>query len=120
MAKMPPPGTEGHGVAIIIGTPKGGASSDRMPPPGMPDKDPNGKASRDEAGFVGAEQHCVDCEIYDVQTGDCSKVEGSMDPQDGCSAYFQPVSDSEGDNDADDSNGVWGEPDSMNNSGEPW
>lgn len=77
MAKAPPPG--GHGLAIIIGSPHDA-----------------GKASREDAGFVGAEQHCVDCSMYDVQTGDCAKVEGTgFDPQDGCSRYFQPSSEDE-------------------------
>lgn len=90
MAKGEPPG--GHGVAIVIGVPKEGGKG---APPGMDREQPRegGKASREEAGVVPPDQHCIDCQNYDPQTGDCSKVEGSFEPDAACLKYFTPVAD---------------------------
>ena len=112
--RMPPPGTDGKGLAIIIGVPHG-SSSGRMPPPGQDQPQQGGKASREDAGFVGAEQHCIDCDMYTPETGDCSAVEGVMDPQDGCHKYFEPVGDDESNEapDADDSTPQQGPEDSQ-------
>ena len=92
MGKMPPPGGDSPGLAIMIGVPHG--KDGKMPPPGMEDTPQgSGKASREDAGFRGDDERCIDCSNYDPSSGDCSKVEGSMSPQDTCAQYFQPVDD---------------------------
>ena len=104
MAKgMPPPGGHGPGVAIVIGPAHDGASG-KMPPPGSDAPQPGGKASPEEAGVVKADAHCIDCDNYSPDTGACSKVEGSFDPDDACSKYFEPVANDESNEapDADD------------------
>jgi hypothetical protein len=93
MARMPPPGSD-SGIAMSAPVPKS-APSGRMPPPGTPEKVAGAKASRDEAGFVGAENHCIDCAMYDVETGDCAKVEGVFQPDDACAKFFEAVPDDE-------------------------
>ena len=95
MGKMPPPGGDSPGLAIMIGVPHG--KDGKMPPPGMEDKPQgSGKASPDDAKVVHADQHCIDCQQYHPDTGDCDKVDGSFDPQDGCHMYFTEVADDEG------------------------
>ena len=49
------------------------------------------KASRDEAGFIEAARSCGNCSYWDNQTGDCQKVEGTMDCNDRCETFFSPV-----------------------------
>jgi hypothetical protein len=103
VAKMPPPGGDGHGVAIIIGAPKDG-SGGKMPPPGSDAPQSGGKASLEEAHVIPADKHCIDCENYSPDTGDCSKVVGTHDPDDACYDFFEPVADDESSEqpDADD------------------
>jgi hypothetical protein len=107
--RMPPPGTGSGGsgkpgVMVMIGIPKHGAdgpsasgpsSSGKMPPPGTPPPDPNAKHSPDEAAVVRSDQHCVDCENYSVDTGECKEVEGTFSPDDACAHYFTPVADND-------------------------
>ena len=104
--RMPPPGSKGPGVAIIVAEHK---ADGRMPPPGMKDQQGSGKVSPEDAKLVLADEHCNDCTMYHHDTGECDKVDGTMDPQDGCYEYFQranePDADEQGgpsDNDADD------------------
>jgi hypothetical protein len=107
MAKMPPPGGDGPGVAIVIGT-HGDKPGGKMAPPGTPDKPQgSGKASPEEAGVVKADAHCIDCQNYAPDTGACSAVDGTYDPDDACSKYFQPVADDDSgeEPDADDAAG---------------
>ncbi len=71
-----------------------------MPPPqapgaGEPEPDDNAgaKVSREKALVVEAAHHCGQCENYQAESGECSKVEGSFDPDDACLRYFTPMSD---------------------------
>lgn len=96
MNRMPPPGTDtpkGKGVAIIIGVPHGKDSggNGRMPPPGSDAKPAGAKASRDEAGYVAQDAHCIDCSNFSPDTGECSKVEGTFDADAACVHYFEPT-----------------------------
>jgi hypothetical protein len=106
MAKMPPPGSDGPGLAIMIGVPKGdkGSPGGKMAAPGSDAPQMGGKASLEEAHVIPADKHCIDCENYDPSTGDCSKVVGTHDPDDACYDFFEPVADNEGNEqpDADD------------------
>ena len=98
MAKMPPPG--GSGVAIVI-APK---DSGKMPPPGSaPEKQGGGKASREDAGFRTEDQKCIDCSNYSPDTGECSKVEGTMSPMETCGNYFNAMDDEEGESPSQES-----------------
>ncbi len=63
-----------------------------MPPPGMDDRG-DGKVSPEEAEVHRADQICVNCTMYDPTSGECSKVAGSFDPQDGCVKYFEAIGD---------------------------
>lgn len=116
MAKMPPP-PSGHGVAIVIAAHPAG--KERQPPPGWkapdeepmpgeePEKDPNAKATEEEAGVVREDAHCSDCKFYDANTGECAKVEGNFAPSDGCARFFEAMSDEDEDEpDADDQGGA--------------
>jgi hypothetical protein len=101
---MPPPGSDGPGLAIMIGVPKGDRGG-KMAPPGSDAPQEGGKASPEEAGVRREDEKCIDCENYDPQTGDCSKVAGTFSPQDTCGLYFHAVDDDESNEqpDADDS-----------------
>src|SRR5882757_9061283 len=96
--RMPPPGQSGSPSA-----PPGM----QMPPPGMdadkPPGKPTGKASPEDAGVIRADEHCIDCTNYSPDSGECARVEGSYDPQDGCVQYFQPTP---GEPDADGQGGT--------------
>ena len=100
--KMPPPGGDGHGVAIMIGVPKGGDSG-KMPPPGSGEPQREGKASPEEAGVRRDDERCIDCSNYDPSTGECSKVEGTLAPGDTCGRYFQPVDEEDGESEDQES-----------------
>ena len=96
--RMPPPGAEKKpSLVIAVGVPKrgdGGQRGDddgRMPPPGTEKPDTGGKATPDDAKVVREDQHCIDCENYGVDTGECEKVTGAFAPQDGCHMYFSPL-----------------------------
>lgn len=98
MDRMPPPG-----LTVMIGAhPKGDMPKPggKMPPPGMK-ADPmgSGKASPEEAEVIRADEHCIDCKNYDPTSGDCTEVEGSFDPQDGCAEYFDKIGGDEPDED---------------------
>ena len=83
MARMEPP--------TMTAEPMG--SPGKMPPPGSPEepaKADGAKASPEEAGVVLSDKHCVDCRNWSPETGECAKVEGTFDPEDACSAYFEP------------------------------
>ena len=116
---MPPPGGPGHGVAIIIAAhPDDSKDKGRMPPPGMsipdedappmageePDdkKDAGGKVTPEAAGVVREDEHCAACKNYSATTGECSKVQSSLSPEDGCAMYFDPIGEDE-DEEGDDS-----------------
>jgi hypothetical protein len=102
--RMPPPGSGGKGVAIIIGPAHDGGGAGkpgRMPPPGMKDEQGDGKASAEEAGVVLDSMHCIDCKNYHADSGDCDLVSGSLSPQDGCK-WFEEASEP----DADDQQGA--------------
>ena len=77
-----------------------------MPPPGTKQKDPNadpndeGKASLDEAIMVKADEHCIDCQNYEVSSGRCHKVVGFHAPEDACKNIFQALKDDDGDDEA--------------------
>lgn len=71
----------------------------KMAPPGMEDKKPMGKASPEDAQVIRADMHCLDCHNYDPTSGECSKVEGSFDPQDGCVKFFEAIGQDEPDDD---------------------
>jgi hypothetical protein len=70
-----------------------------MPPPGLDhveahDTAPGAagagaEATREKALFIPADHHCKDCANWTPDTGECSKVEGVMDPEDCCARYFQ-------------------------------
>ena len=95
----------------MIGAPK---DDGKMPPPGMEDKpQTQTEASLEDAGVIKADRHCIDCENYAPDTGACSKVEGSFDPDDACVRYFEPVADDESGEgpDADDDGQQSGAPD---------
>lgn len=68
-------------------------------PNSPPTTDPNaqgGKASRDDAGFIPAGQICGGCQMYTKETGDCSAVEGQMQPHDSCKTYYQAANAAQG------------------------
>ena len=103
--RMPPPGSGGKGVAIIIGPAHDGGGAGkpgRMPPPSMKDEQGDGKTSAEEAGVVLDDMRCNDCTNYHHDSGDCDKVTGSFQPGDGCSKYFEEASEP----DADDQQGT--------------
>lgn len=75
-----------------------------MSPPGSSQGSNSGKVSGEEAGLVLDSEHCIDCTMYHPDTGECDKVEGSLNPQDGCAKYFQPL-DGQSEPDADDMGG---------------
>lgn len=100
--RMPPPG-----LTVVIGHPKGDMPKPggRMQPPGMQDGPTgSGKASPEDAGVVRSDEHCIDCKNYDPTSGECAKVDGSYDPQDGCKDYFDKIGGDEPD--ADESGGM--------------
>lgn len=49
------------------------------------------KAPREQAGFRAASERCGVCMNFSQETGECSKVEGQMSPEDTCAAYFEPM-----------------------------
>lgn len=118
--RMYPPGSEKHGVAIIIAAHP--QKSDRMMPPGMkpsadkmddpePDATPadkDGKASPEEAQVIREDQRCVNCKNYDGTSGMCAKVAGSFDAGDACLKYFEPM---EEDDEPDEDDMPGGSPD---------
>lgn len=72
----------------------------KMAPPGMEEKKPgDGKVSPEDAEVVRSDAHCIDCTNYDPTSGECSKVQGSFDPQDACAEYFSAINSDEPDDD---------------------
>lgn len=76
-------------------------SADGMTDPASPDPmSPTSSASpssvdskvpREQAGFIEASRSCGNCTNWDNQTGDCMRVEGTMDCNDRCETYFSPT-----------------------------
>jgi hypothetical protein len=104
---MPPPSKK-KGLMIAIGV--GKAKGDSMPPPSMPkdptdDSDPAGgkEGVLEKAGVIRAADHCQACQNWTPETGDCSKLPGSFEPEDACLKYFEEMSDSDDDQDDDTS-----------------
>ena len=98
MPKMQPPGM----AVVISAEPKKSADNGRMPPPGMKDRpqtDEQGKVSPEDAKVYRAGQNCINCTMYEPVNGECSKVAGNLDPQDGCLEYFDPIGGDEPDED---------------------
>lgn len=90
MDRMPPPGASHHEMPATIAA---GPGKEKMPPPGAMDKVGDGKVSPEEAGVYRSDQTCVQCGHYDPTSGECSKVAGNFDPQDGCMEYFEAIGD---------------------------
>jgi hypothetical protein len=89
------------------GMPAGGSGTSALTDPAVsPSTDPaatGAKASRDEAGFIPAGQCCGACEYFTKETGDCAKVEGTMQAHDACKQYFEAANgDQSGPSDTDD------------------
>lgn len=89
MARMAPPGSPA--VVVAIGKAR---DSGKMPPPGQASP-AKGKASAEEAQAVMSNEHCVDCQNWTPDTGECAKVDGTWAPEDACRVYFQAVSQDE-------------------------
>lgn len=72
-----------------------GGTSAAAPPPADPvlpaEQNLESKSPRDQAGFIEAARSCANCEYWQHGTGECTKVEGIMDPNDRCEVYFTPV-----------------------------
>ncbi len=84
-----PPKAEGPKPAKMA--PPQAPGADEPPPVGEGET----KASREKALVVLAAHHCGQCENYQAESGECSKVEGSFDPDDACLRYFTPISEGE-------------------------
>lgn len=76
--------------------PEGGAPKSRKPSTAANDDDSKqgtgSKMSTDEALVVRADHHCKDCKQYQANSGECLKVDGVFDPEDGCMRWFTPMS----------------------------
>lgn len=88
--RMAPPGME-------TAAPKPPAA--RMAPPGQMEQPTGAKAAPEEAMVIRADAHCIDCRNYDPTSGECSKVDGSFDPQDACAEFFDAIGSDEPDGD---------------------
>lgn len=97
-AAMPPPGMDDSGPVAISPKKPGAAPDDSG-------GDDAGKMSPEEAHVVRADQHCKDCANYAAESGDCSKVSGTWDPEDACIREFKALG-GDSEPDADDTGGA--------------
>lgn len=76
-----------------------GRSDSSMPPSSDDQSQPannsgggmNQKASEQDAGFIPTGQICGACTNFNLQSGDCNKVDGPKKASDSCVQYFEPA-----------------------------